>query len=328
MKTILVTGVAGFIGHALAKSLLRAGYFVIGVDNLCGDLEVHDIKDIRISELIKEESFVFYKNDITEDLSFLNSYNFELIVHLAAHAGVRQSMNEPKEYIQTNITGFVNVLEYAHKRSVKRLIYASSSSIYGNHNTPQMNFMESDISEFPESVYAMTKKSNEMLAYIYSKTYNIQTIGLRFFSVYGPYGRPDMAPWLFAKSLMDGVKPTLFNSGDMYRDFTFIDDVVASIRAIIDSNGYLKKYQVYNIGASSPHSVLELFETIRDTLGVSGSFINVDAPQGDVNFTSANMSLFRKTFDVAEFLDFKTGILKFCEWFKEYYFKQGHTANK
>lgn len=319
MKTILITGAAGFIGHALSLSAIHSGFFVVGIDNLIGTKVDRYIKNIRLGELISDSSFSFYKANITEDLSFLDKFDFDLIVHLAARAGVRQSMNSPEQYIETNIIGFTNILEYARRRQIRKVIYASSSSVYGEQNHNIKAFKESDQSECHKSVYAMTKKSNEMLAYIYSNTYHIQTIGLRFFSVYGPYGRPDMAPWIFAKSLMDGRMPTLYNSGKMYRDFTFVDDVVSCILSIINANQDLNDYQIYNIGASNPHSVLELFEAIKNSLGISGSFIHQEAPSSEPTFTSADMSLFKEKFNINKFTDFHLGIKKFCIWFEEFY---------
>ncbi|WP_195356212.1 NAD-dependent epimerase/dehydratase family protein [Bacteroides cellulosilyticus] len=318
-STILITGVAGFIGHALAKRLLCEGYKVVGIDNLIGEGEEKEIKLFRLAELVPLNQFRFYEIDITQNLKFLDKEEFELIVHLAARAGVRQSMKTPEVYVKINIEGFLNILEYAQKRHIKRIIYASSSSVYGNHNDRCMPFKESDVSEYHASIYAMTKKADEMLAYIYSTTYHIQTIGLRFFSVYGPYGRPDMAPWIFAKAILDGIEPSIYNFGEVFRDFTFIDDVISCLISIIDNKSIKEPYQIYNIGASKPHKVLELYEEIRKALGSSLGYVNKAIPAGDVSFTSADTNHLRQNYGIQDFTELHVGIQKFCNWFQSYY---------
>lgn len=321
MRTIIVTGVAGFIGSALAKALLSQEYNVLGIDNMARDGEVSQIMNLRLKGLKSNEQFLFVKADLCSGLDLCDNdlSECDTIIHLAASAGVRSSMNNPVRYIKDNVIGFANVLEFARSKNIKRVIYASSSSVYGNNNVPAGGLKEDDKISSPESVYAMTKAADELLAYVYSHTYGIQTIGLRLFSVYGPYGRPDMAPWIFAKSILEGREIVLYNNGSMKRDFTYIDDVVNSILMILQFEKHREIYSIYNIGDSSPHTIWELYKMIERCLDHKGKFKCLDAPAGDVEQTFANMSHARESLNLPRFTPLEVGVKKFCEWFKEYY---------
>lgn len=321
MRTIIVTGVAGFIGSSLTQTLLSQGYKVWGIDNMARDGEMLEVMKLRLTGLMSNERFLFVKADLCNELNLRDNdlSECDTIIHLAASAGVRSSMNNPVRYIKDNVIGFANVLEFARSKNIKRVIYASSSSVYGNNNVPAEGLKEDGKISSPESVYAMTKASDELLAYVYSHSYGIQTIGLRLFSVYGPYGRPDMAPWIFAKSILEGREIVLYNNGSMKRDFTYIDDVVNSILMILQLEKHREIYSIYNIGNSSPHTVWELYKMIERCLDHEGIFKCLDAPAGDVEQTFANMSYARESLNLPGFTPLEVGVKKFCEWFKAYY---------
>lgn len=321
MKKILITGVAGFIGHAVAKNALSEGYSVVGIDNLSGDKEIRDLKDYRLKQLTATPNFEFIKADIlTDPLEDLIPDNeFVSVIHLAALAGVRKSMKEPTQYINNNIVGFVNILDFARTYNIRKVIYASSSSIYGDYiNTDGKGLKENNNTEIPKSVYAVTKKADELLAYVYSQSYNITTIGLRLFSVYGPCGRPDMAPWLFAKSIISGQQAIIYNNGVMKRDFTYIDDVAEIIIKLI-KEPYTKKCEILNIGASEPHSIIELYNIISKYLKKKGRYTFQEAPIGDVNYTYANNEILKSIFPDFHFTSLDDGLFRFCQWFRTYY---------
>lgn len=321
MKTIIVTGVAGFIGSSLTKALLSQGYKVWGIDYMARDGEMLEVMKLRLKGIMSNEHFLFVKADLCNGVSLLHDdlSDCDTIIHLAASAGVRSSMNNPVRYIKDNVIGFANVLEFARSNNIKRVIYASSSSVYGNNNVPIDGLKEDDRIANPESVYAMTKASDELLAHVYAHTYGIQTIGLRLFSVYGPYGRPDMAPWIFAKSIIEGREVALYNNGFMKRDFTYVDDVVNSILMILRLEMHNEMYSIYNIGNSSPHTVWELYAMIERCLGMKGKYKCLDAPAGDVEQTFANMSHTRNILKLPDFTPIEIGVNKFCEWFIKYY---------
>ncbi len=321
MRTIIVTGVAGFIGFSVTRTLLSQGYKVLGIDNMARDGELLQIMKLRLNNLLSYEHFVFVKADLCNCLNLHHDdlSECDTIIHLAASAGVRSSMHNPVRYIKDNVIGFANVLEFARWNNITRVVYASSSSVYGNNTIPAEGLKEDDRIETPESVYAMTKASDELLAYVYAHTYGIQTIGLRLFSVYGPYGRPDMAPWIFAKSILEGREVDLYNNGSMKRDFTYIDDVVNAILMILHSENHREVFSIYNIGNSSPHTVWELYMMIERCLGIKGKFKSLEAPAGDVDQTFANMTHSRKSLNLPDFTPIEVGVQKFCEWFKKYY---------
>ena len=320
MKKILITGVAGFIGHAVAKNAIAEGYSVVGIDNLSGDKEIRELKDYRLKQLTTTPNFEFIKADIlTAPLeNLITGKEFVSVIHLAALAGVRKSMKEPTQYINNNIVGFVNILDFARTYNIRKVIYASSSSVYGdNINTEGNGLKEDDNTENPKSVYAVTKKTDELLAYVYSQSYNITTIGLRLFSVYGPCGRPDMAPCLFAKSIISDKQAILYNNGRMKRDFTYIDDVAQIIVNLINEP-CKKKSDILNIGASEPHSIIELYNIISKHLKKNGRYTFEEAPIGDVHYTCANNKKLKSMFPDFHFTSLDDGLFYFCQWFRIY----------
>ena len=319
MNKIIITGAAGFIGHALTKSLLAKGFYIIGIDCMTGDYKQKGIKEYRLHELLQEPNFSYVNLDLSCDITSLNSclIGCNTIIHLAASAGVRESMNEPSVFIRNNISAFANIIELAHKNGIKQFIYASSSSVYGNREIGTNGLTEDEITDCPQSVYAMTKKSNELLAYVYSSAYNMQTIGLRLFSVYGPYGRPDMAPWIFANSIYEDSIATIYNEGEMQRDFTYIDDVTNAIISIINTT-IKDKYVIYNIGASNPHSINELYKIIEMEMRKSGKYQYKATKNGDVKATFANIDRLKKNYDIKSFTNIHTGLSSFCSWFQKY----------
>lgn len=322
-KDILLTGVAGFIGFHLAKSLLRKGEYVIGIDNLNDYYDVN-LKLSRLEILSKYPNFKFIKMDIS-DAEALNNlfaeYRPQTVINLAAQAGVRYSIENPRAYIDSNVVGFFNVLEACRRYPVAHLIYASSSSVYGNqHKTP---FSTTDNVDNPISLYAATKKTNELMAHTYSHLYDIPTTGLRFFTVYGPYGRPDMAYFGFIDKIVRGETIKVFNNGDMLRDFTYIDDIVAGIENIInnptnkDAKGI--PYKVYNIGNNSPVRLLDFISTIEKSLGIVAKKEYLPMQPGDVYQTFADVDELQRDFGFKPDTSIDVGIKKFVDWYREYY---------
>lgn len=330
----LVTGSAGFIGFHLTKALLREGVSVIGVDNLNDYYDVN-LKKARlknIEQFIREEgcrsNYEFIKLDISDanvvsDL-FLNG-KFDVVFNLAAQAGVRYSIVNPYAYISSNISGFVNVLEGCRAQEVKHLVYASSSSVYGMNST--IPFSVNDAVDHPVSLYAATKKSNELIAHSYSHLYRIPVTGLRFFTVYGPWGRPDMAYYSFTEKILNGETIDIYNNGKMQRDFTFIDDIVEAILKIknkppieVEMEGtHLKTpYQIYNIGNNKPVG-LELFvNAIENALGIKACKNYLPMQQGDVPITYANISPLKEQFGFIPKTKIDYGIQQFVDWYLDY----------
>lgn len=318
MKTIIITGVAGFIGHAIAVKLLSKGHTIIGIDHMHGEGEILTIKERRLSELISKPSFKLIKQDIINSSwkKELEQVHCDLIIHLAAFAGVRRSMQYPMECLQTNVIGFNSVLDFANSKGIRKVIYASSSSVYGDISVSTKS-TEQTTTNLATSIYSASKKSNELLAHAYSYNFGIQTIGLRFFSVFGPFGRPDMAPWIFADSISKQKESVIYSNGEMRRDFTYIDDVTEAIHMIIEKE--IPSYcEVYNIGSSHPYSVMDLYNEIQKNFGVSGKYKLMDRQAGDVNNTFADMTKFYNDFGRLKQTDFSEGIKRFCKWFKEY----------
>lgn len=318
MRTIIITGVAGFIGHATALELLSKGNNIIGIDSMIGDGEILSIKERRLSNLLINSNFKFLKKNILDSSwkEEIEAINCDLIIHLAAFAGVRKSMQYPLDCLQTNVLGFTSVLDFARSKGIKTVIYASSSSVYGEVElSTQSN--EDTITKRPTSIYAASKAADELIANVYSHTYGIQTIGLRFFSVFGPYGRPDMAPWIFADSFISDKEAAIFGNGEMMRDFTYIDDVISAIDIIVE-NDIHSVCEIYNIGSSNPHSVWELYNAIQVNMGISGKFHIQERQSGDVLNTYADMTKFHNDFGLLHHTDFSEGIKQFCQWFKEY----------
>lgn len=341
-KTYLVTGAAGFIGFYLSKALLEKGAKVIGVDNLNDYYDVSLKEDrLKILEDLSRElptsqstglspaespckSFTFLKGDIS-DAAFVND-TFEnakpdFVINLAAQAGVRYSIDHPEAYIQSNIVGFFNILEACRHYPVEHLLYASSSSVYGGNE--KIPFSTDDPVDRPVSLYAATKKSNELMAYSYSKLYGIKTTGLRFFTVYGPYGRPDMAAFLFANAIMKDEPIKVFNYGNMKRDFTYIDDIITGIMNMIPCpptpDDHDAAYTIYNIGNNHPEDLMTFIETLERKLGKTAQKELLPMQPGDVPQTYADVTALMRDFDFKPATSIDEGLERFATWFKDYY---------
>ena len=328
---ILVTGTAGFIGFHLAKKLLDQGHTVIGLDNINDYYDV-SLKYGRLNELGIDKSNLednkslqsstysnhkFIKANL-EDAETLNKLfeteKFDAVCNLAAQAGVRYSIENPHAYISSNIVGFMNILEACRNYNVKNLSYASSSSVYGlNKEQP---FKTTDQTDTPVSLYAATKKSNELMAHTYSHLYNIQTTGLRFFTVYGPWGRPDMAPMLFTDAILNDRAIKVFNHGKMSRDFTYVDDIVDGIVKVINNPS---PYNIYNIGNNSPVNLMEFIKTIENALDKEATKNFMDIQPGDVESTFADVSGLIEDFDYKPETPLSHGVDEFVKWYREFY---------
>ncbi len=337
---ILVTGSSGFIGANLTERLLKGNPHtqIIGIDNMNSYYDVK-LKEHRLSQLQAYPNFEFIKGDIADKeliTSIFEKYHPYIVVNLAAQAGVRYSIENPDAYIKSNISGFYNILEACRHYPVEHLVYASSSSVYGGNT--KVPFAITDMVDHPVSLYAATKKSNELLAHAYSKLYNIPTTGLRFFTVYGPAGRPDMAYFCFTDKLVRGDKIRIFNYGNCKRDFTYIDDIVEGIfrvmqrppeRKIGEDGLPIPPYALYNIGGGTPENLLDFVQILSEELiraGVLPKEYDFDAHKelvpmqpGDVPVTYADSSALERDFDFKPTIDLRTGLRKFAEWYKDYY---------
>ena len=323
MKTYLVTGAAGFIGFFLSKALLDKGEQVIGLDNLNDYYEV-SLKESRLAVLKKYENFQFYRADLADKEAVFAIFKQHLpavVVNLAAQAGVRYSIENPDAYISSNIEGFFHILEACRHYPVEHLVFASSSSVYGGNK--KVPFSTEDQVDKPISLYAATKKSNELMAYAYSKLYGIPLTGLRFFTVYGPMGRPDMAYFKFAKKIMAGEPIQIYNHGDMRRDFTYIDDIVAGIEKILchppgkDENG--AAYKIYNIGNNKPEKLMDYISVLEGCLGKEAKKEFLPMQPGDVYETYADVTDLMRDFDFKPSTTIEEGLSRFAEWFLDYY---------
>ncbi len=322
-KNILVTGAAGFIGYHLVNKLCSEGNKVFGLDNLNSYYNVN-LKKNRLKELkphIDSKSFIFFKVDIANlsDLEIIfKKNNIDLVINLAAQAGVRYSLENPHEYIRSNINGFMNILECCRNFCVDKVIYASSSSVYGgNKNLP---FYEKDRVDNPLSIYATTKRANELMAYTYSHLYNLNTIGLRFFTVYGPWGRPDMALHIFTDNIINAKPLKIFNNGKHSRSFTYIDDIIESIYKLIYNDSLLiKKYSIFNIGGENPTNLMDYIVHIENTLSKKGIYEFLPLQKGDVEKTESDTSELYKTINFKPKTKIDVGIRKFVNWYLEYY---------
>ena len=330
---ILVTGAAGFIGSFTTAALLRLGHEVIGIDNLNNYYDIQ-LKRDRLKWVV-DKSFEFRECDLTNEKKIneiFKAEKFDVVINLAAQAGVRYSIENPRAYVDSNLVGFVNVLEVCRKFDVGNLIYASSSSVYGmNSNQP---FSVNDAVDHPVSLYAATKKSNELMAHTYSHLYKIPTTGLRFFTVYGPWGRPDMAYFSFTRDILARKKIKVFNNGEMKRDFTYIDDIVeAVVRLAVkpatamagwdpmtpDSSGSSAPYRIYNVGNNNPVSLGDFIETIEKALGIEAIKTYLPMQQGDVKSTFANIDALVNEIGYQPNTSLKFGIDRFVEWYLQYY---------
>ena len=346
---ILVTGAAGFIGHNLSRKLLERGDEVVGIDNIndyydvnlkygrLADLGVQkktiDDKKVSFSSLYPKYKFI--KLDISDRASMEKLFKeekFDAVCNLAAQAGVRYSLENPHAYIETNVLGFMNLLESCRQYDVKNLCYASSSSVYGlNKSQP---FKTSDHTDHPISIYAATKKSNEMMAHTYSHLYGIQTTGLRFFTVYGPWGRPDMAPMLFTEAILHNRPIKVFNHGDMSRDFTYIDDITDGIIKVLDNpakfdtswnaenpnpNSSSAPFKIYNIGNNAPVKLMDFIEAIEEKLDKVAEKNFMDMQPGDVQSTYADVTGLIHDMDYKPETSIKNGVSAFIDWYKNFY---------
>ena len=319
MKKILVTGVAGFIGAYLAKRLLLEGYYVVGIDNLNDYYDVK-IKEERLNWFKDNSSFKFYKMDICDEehlIELFASELFDIVVNLAAQAGVRYSIDNPKVYMQSNVMGFFNILECCRQYKVKHLIYASSSSVYGANK--KIPYSVDDKVDNPVSLYAATKKSNELMAYAYSQLYDMPCTGLRFFTVYGPVGRPDMAYYSFAEKIINNEPIKVYNNGEMYRDFTYIDDIVEGLMRVINKipskNEDGVRYKIYNIGCGKPEKLTNMIEYLENELGKTAIKEFLEMQPGDVYQTYADISDFESDFGKLNCVALEEGLHRFAEWF-------------
>lgn len=319
---ILITGSAGFIGFHLSHSLLKEGYDVVGIDNM-NDYYDPKLKEDRNSVLLEFPSYHFHRIDIKDKISvadIFERYQPEYVVHLAAQAGVRYSLINPDAYIESNIIGFYNILEACKVYKPKHLIFASSSSVYGN--SQDLPFSVKDRADKPVSLYAATKRSNELFAYVYSYTYNIPTTGLRFFTVYGPWGRPDMAYFKFTKSILEDGQVELYNNGTVKRDFTFIDDAIECLRRLIEKipTGEVP-YKIYNVGNRQPITVEELVNTLEKIIGKKAKRVYKELPSGDVPVTYADTTELEEEIKFSPSTPLEEGLRRFYEWYKMYYDK-------
>ncbi len=319
--TILITGAAGFIGHHLALALLSAGRQVVGVDSL-NDYYDPDLKRARLERLARHEGFRFHQLDLAEDGALERAVSPDTlshIVNLAAQAGVRWSITNPRAYIRSNLDGYANVLEFARAaKNLKHLVYASSSSVYGDRTGGP--FRESDPVTRPASLYAATKISGEMLSESYVNLYGIPMTGLRFFTVYGAWGRPDMAYWIFTEKILKGEPIDIFAAGEMRRDFTYIDDIIAALLRIVETPPAGEHlHEIYNLGNSRPTPLMRLVETIEKACGREAKKNFLPKQMGDVSNTFADISRAQAAFDYAPKTTIRDGLPVFVNWYREFY---------
>ena len=334
MKPVLVTGAAGFIGYHLAERLLAQGRPVIGLDCMSDYYSV-ELKEARLRELEKKPGFQFMKMDLVEADNLANlfaEHKFDLVYNLAAQAGVRYSLVNPQAYVKANLEGFVNILECCRHNATKHLVYASSSSVYGA--VTKMPFSVHQNVDHPLSVYAASKKANELLAHSYSHLYRLPTTGLRFFTVYGPWGRPDMMMFIFTKAILAGQPIDVFNNGEMQRDFTYVDDIVESLVRVGDRTAIANPnwsgnepdpatstapYQIYNIGNHSPVKLMRVIEILEEALGKKATKNLMPMQPGDVPATYADVEDLARDVDFAPRTPIEVGVKRFVDWYRSYY---------
>jgi len=333
MKKVLVTGAIGFIGYHLTLRLLREGYFVVGIDNINSYYDVQ-LKYAKLPILGIEEEFIwpnqpyisnnhshykFIKLDITDRYNLEKLFaleNFDIVCNLAAQAGVQYSIKDPHTYIANNLTGFINIIDACRQYNIEHFVYASSSSVYGNRE--DVPFKETDNVDHPISLYAASKKANELIAHSYSHLYQLKTTGLRFFTVYGPWGRPDMAPYIFVKRISNGKPITVFNNGNLERDFTYIDDIVDGIFLVINKIIERDLYKIYNIGNSDPVNLNYFIHTIENIVKKKAIVQYSNIRAGDVVRTHSDSTNLKNDYGYLSKVDTEQGIISFVNWFNKY----------
>ena len=331
---VIVTGSAGFIGSTLIIQLLAKGHNVIGIDCI-NDYYDPDLKISRLERFIDNPKYIDIREDISDSkkiLEIFDVYKPDAVINLAAQAGVRYSIENPKAYVDTNLVGFANILEGCRHSNTKHLIYASSSSVYGSNTS--MPFSIHENVDHPLSLYAATKKSNELMAHTYSHLFNLPTTGLRFFTVYGPWGRPDMALFKFTKNILSGEPIDVFNYGNHMRDFTYIDDIVTGIMKVIQKPAKINEswdsenpdpgtsncpWRVYNIGNNNPVKLMDYIEALEESIGLKAIKNLLPLQPGDVESTYADVSDLINDFDYKPAMPVKDGVAKFVDWYKDYY---------
>ena len=330
---ILVTGAAGFIGMHVSKKLLAMNHYVVGVDNINDYYDIN-LKKNRLKFLKSfSNQFIFHKLDINNKKAINNcfyKYDFDVVINLAAQAGVRYSISNPENYITSNIGGFLNILEGCRHFKIKHLIFASSSSVYGMN--VKLPFSEKEATDHPVSLYGATKKANELMAHSYSSLYDLKVTGLRFFTVYGPWGRPDMAPMIFTKSILEGRVINVFNKGNMKRDFTYIDDIADSIEKIlhinlnpikisneINSSNSFANYKIFNIGNEKPINLIAFINLIEKKLNKKAKLKYIEMQLGDVKDTFSDSSLLSSMLEESSRVDIEEGLNYLIDWYRKYY---------
>lgn len=332
---ILITGSLGFIGYHLTKKLIQKRFDVVGIDNINSyynvrlkydklpilGIEEDNLWPNKLYQSTKHTNFHFAKTDITDRYQIEELFRkeqFDVVVNLAAQAGVQYSLQNPHTYVENNITGFINLIDAAQRSKVKHFVYASSSSVYGNRD--KVPFREEDNVNHPISLYAASKKANELMAYTYSHLYKLKTTGLRFFTVYGPWGRPDMAPFIFTKNILEGKEITVFNRGNLERDFTYVDDIVEGVYSVIAKRppkDYV--YNIYNIGNSKPVHLMDFIHTIEEKLNKKAVIRYESLRKGDVFKTYASTDKLQNDFGYQPQTDITKGIGLFVDWYLEYF---------
>jgi UDP-glucuronate 4-epimerase len=329
METVLVTGCAGFIGFHVARKLLESGRRVLGLDNLNAFYN-EGLKGARLQILQGQPAFQFIQGDIADQKcarEFLSQEPGAPVIHLAAQAGVRYSLENPHLYVQSNLAGFVNLMEEAYRNKAPHFLFASSSSVYGANT--KVPFSEQDNVDHPISLYAATKKSNELIAHVYAHLYGMPVTGLRFFTVYGPWGRPDMALFKFCKAILEGTAIEVYNHGRMSRDFTYIDDVVEGVVRILQAppcsspgepaHGSPAPYRIYNIGHNQPVELLKLIRVLEEKIGRKATLQFLPMQPGDVPVTFADIEELSRTVNYRPATSVEEGISRFVDWFRSFY---------
>jgi UDP-glucuronate 4-epimerase len=320
MTRVLLTGAAGFIGFHTAKHLAQTGHEVVGLDNLSPYYDV-GLKRARLSLLAQEDTFRFVEGDLHEAAfvqAQFDEIDPEIVIHLAAQTGVRHSLKAPRDYVDANVSGFLNVLEGARHHEVGHMVYASSSSVYGANR--EIPFAEDQRVEKPMSLYGATKRANELMAYSYAHLYGLPLTGLRLFTVYGPWGRPDMAYFLFTKAILAGEPISVFNRGACSRDFTYVDDVVGAISQLIElAPGGAPPCRILNVGRGEPAPLLKMIALLEENLGIEAKRVLLPMQPGDVEATHADISELRRLIGFEPKVSLQEGLSRFVAWYREFY---------